>query len=275
MAKNYFIAHNFDDLAKVNQEIINWFKAKQYEIKAKTLEERYFIQAKKTGIIRTLLGANLAFKVSIYWSNETRVAQEFIVETSIGKWITNLAGAGFTSLFMGGIPLFTGLANAGWALILEHDLVSYLENTLNLKTVAKIDDIYQATQESDLFSARKKAKQQVKQEFDKLEEALKDGIISQQEFENKQATLDEEIAHYEAEFLIEEKIAKLQKAFEDGILNTFEYEQKIKQIHEKVKAEIIDKRQQQKKEAKIAKLKEALENGILTEEEYRQKIAQL
>ena len=221
------------------------------------------------------MGANLAFQLNIYWSNEPTVVQEFIVETRIGKWIANIAGAGFTSLFMGGIPLFTGLANAGWALILEHDLVSYLENTLSLKKVAKIDDVYQATQESDSFSARKKAEQEVEQELNQLEKALKDGIINQQEFENKQANLDEKIAHYEAEFLIEEKIAKLQKAFEDGILNTFEYEQKIKQIHEQVKVEIIDKRQQQKKEAKIAKLKEALENGILTEAEYRQKIAQL
>ena len=275
MAKNYFIAHNFNDLAKVNQEIINWFKTKQYEINSKLLKETYFIQAKKTGIIRTLLGANLAFKVRIYWSNDAALGQEFIVETRIGKWITNIAGAGFTSLFMGGIPLFTGLANAGWALILENDLVSYLEDTLNLGKIAKTEDIYPEKTEITSFSARQKAKQQVNQEFNKLEEAFKNGIISKQEFTHKKVILDEKIDQYEAEFLIEEKIAKLQKAFEDGILNTFEYEQKIKQIHEKVNAEIIDKRRQQKKEAKIAFLKEALENGILTEEEYRQKISQL
>ncbi len=101
-------------------------------------------------------------------SNEVTVVQEFIVETRIGKWITNIAGAGFTSLFLGGIPLFTGLANAGWALILEHDLVSYLENTLNRKKVTTIDNIYQPTEERASFSARQKAKQQVKEEFNKL-----------------------------------------------------------------------------------------------------------
>ena len=159
--------------------------------------------------------------------------------------------------------------------MLENDLLSYLENTLNLEQVAKTDDIYQEKNEITSFSARQKAKQQVKQEFNKLEEAFKNGIISKQEFTHKKAILDEKIDEYEAEYLIEEKIAKLQKAFEDGILNTLEYEQKIKQIHEKVKAEIIDKRRQQKKEAKIAFLKEALENGLFTEEEYRQKIAQL
>jgi hypothetical protein len=197
------------------------------------------------------------------------------VETRIGKWITNLTGAGFTSLFMGGIPLFTGLANAGWALMLERDLVSYLENTLNLEKVTTIENIDQSTKESTSFSARKKAYLKVKEEFNQLEFAFKNEIISQQEFEQKKTSLDEKTASYEAEFLIEEKIAKLQKAFEDGILNTFELEEKIGQIHEKVNAEIIEKRHQEKKEAKIRALKEALENGLLTEEEYRQKIAQL
>lgn len=274
MAKNYFRAYDFDDLTRVNQEIINWFKAKQYEVSSKLLQQSYFIQAKKTGKIRTLFGANLAFQIKIYWSDDCGVIREFIIETSIGKWVTNIAGAGFTSIFMGGIPFFTGLANAGWALILEKDLISYLENHLKLQKIYSIDSGYQTTENSSSYASQK-ADFKVKEEFEQLLLAFKQGVISKQEFETKKEILDEQKAECEAEFLIEEKIAKLQKAFEDGILDTFEYEEKIKQIHDEVKAEVFDKRNKQKKEQKMAKLKEALENGVLTEQEYRQKIAAL
>lgn len=286
MAKNYFIANNSNDLAKVQEEIIKWFKEKQYEIGSTTLDGKYFIQAKKTGTIRTLLGANLAFKVSIYWSQDKTVEREFIVETSIGKWITNIAGAGFTSIFMGGIPLLTGIANAGWALILEADLVSYISTTLNLQKVTKTENPNQVWSDQSVvvdvpynsvssYSARQKAEQKVQQDLQRIQEARQQGLISEQEFQNRKENLDDQIDEYEADFLIEEKIAKLQKAFAEGILDTMEFEEKVKEVHETTTEEILNKRRKERKAAKIAQLKEALNNGILTQEEYRQKIAQL
>lgn len=287
MAKNYFISHNYDDLIKVNQAIINWFKEKQYQVESNSLNGKYFIQAKKTGVIRTLLGANLAFQINIYWSTDINLEQELIIETSIGKWVTNIAGAGFTSLFIAGIPIFTGLANAGWALLLENDLISYIQNNLNLKKVTKIDNISSENNpnssvvidvpysQSPSNSARQKAQKQVQEEMKKLEDALKNGVINQQQFAEKKGIFDDKIDEYEAEFLIEEKIAKLQKAFEEGILDYVEYEQKIHEVHKTVTLEVITKRKEQKKAEKIAKLKQALDNGILTEQEYKTKIAQL
>jgi hypothetical protein len=286
MAKNYFLAKNDQDLNRVYQQIILWFKDKQYEIESTILDGKYFIQAKKTGALRTLIGSNLAFKINIYWSTDKTLEREFIVESSIGKWITNIAGAGFTSLFFGGIPLFIGAANAGWALILESQLVSYLETTLKLQRVLKTGSETSSTFNNsppiiDVFSntinnsAREKAEQKVAEDLKKIQEALNLGLITDTEFKQKKENLEEKIDEYEAEFLIEEKIAKLQKAFAEGIIDTIEYELKLKEIHEKVEIEIINRRQQQRKEAKIAKLREALENGILTEEEYRTKVAEL
>lgn len=287
MAKNYFTTNNSEELQRINREIINWFKEKQYEIEATTLDGKYFIQAKKTGAIRTLIGANLAFKVSIYWSDTYSVEREFIIETSIGKWITNIAGAGFTSLFFGGIPLFIGAANAGWALILEGELISYLEKTLNLKKVSKIETnpvsdsaisspiIEVSSKNINVSNARKKAEQKLQEDLKKLQEALKIGLITDTEFKHKKSNLEAKIDEYEAEFMIDEKVEQLQKAFAEGIIDTLEYELKLKEIHEKVENEIINRRQGERKAVKIAKLKEALDNGILTEEEYRNKVAQL
>jgi hypothetical protein len=287
MTKSYFIAHNEQELNKVYQQIILWFKDKQYEIESTILDGKYFIQAKKTGTIRTLIGSNLAFKINIYWSTDRTVAREFIVETSIGKWITNIAGAGFTSLFFGGIPLFIGAANAGWALILEGQLITYLETTLKLQRVLKIDSeninsssdsstvIDVSYSSTNISQARQKAQEKVAEDLKRIQEAYNLGLITESEFKHKQANLEDKMDEYEADFLIEEKIEKLQKAFAEGIIDTIEYELKLKEVQEKVEIEIINKRQEERKAVKIAKLKEALDNGILTEEEYRNKVGQL
>jgi hypothetical protein len=66
MAKHYFILKYGVDLEQIQREIINWFKNRQYEVEFKKFDRQYFIQAKKTNPLRTLLGANLAFKVSAY-----------------------------------------------------------------------------------------------------------------------------------------------------------------------------------------------------------------
>lgn len=287
MAKNYFISNNYDDLVKVNQGIIDWFKEKQYKIESSILDGRYFIQAQKTGAIRTLLGANLAFQIMIYFSDDLKIKQELIIETNIGKVITNVAGAGITSLFMGGIPIFTGLANAGWAVILENELIAYIENNLNLKKVRKVENISSEISQnpsevinefsSDIFShsVRKKAEKKVEEEMKQLENNLKLGIITSQQFALKKDALDDKIDEYEVEFLIEEKITQFQKAFEEGILDDVEYEQKLHYVHDTLTIEIMKQKKAAKKLRKIAKLKQALDDGILTQEEYTNKVAQL
>ena len=114
MAKSYFVLNSDRDLEKIYQSVVLWFKGKQYEVEGVYQNSTYLIQARKTGTIRTLLGTNLAFKIKIYLSDEKFFQQrEFIVETSRGKWIQNIAGAGFTSLFTGGFTLLTGIAGAG------------------------------------------------------------------------------------------------------------------------------------------------------------------
>jgi hypothetical protein len=250
MAKNYFISDNYDDLIKVNQAIISWFKEKQYQIESSIFQEKYFIQARKTGVIRTLLGANLAFQVIIYLSTDDNLEKELIVETSIGKWITNIAGAGFTSIFMGGIPILTGLANAGWALMLETDLISYLQNNLNLKKVTKIEN---NSSENSFDSSN---------------------IYSGKNDENYIKVKTEEELKEEAELLLEKKIAKLQKAFEEGILDSIEYEEKLEELYNSLNIETANKKQDEIQKEKIAKLKQAFNDGILTEEEYLRKIHQ-
>jgi len=95
------------------RKLIIWFKEKQYELDNTEAEGIFFIQAKKTGKIRTLFGINLAFQVKIYWSKDPTVPHEFTLETSTGQWVTNLTGAGVTARFTGGFTVLTGCWGAG------------------------------------------------------------------------------------------------------------------------------------------------------------------
>ena len=293
MAKHYFILKYSVELEQIQREIINWFKNRQYEVEFKKFDRQYFIQAKKTHPLRTLLGANLAFKISVYESPRPSNDGEMIIETSIGKWVSNIAGAGFASLFMGGIPFFTGIANAGWALILEKELIWHLKTTLVLTPVPtsaeeSVSSNYpnpqdlKTTQETiidvtaqPLSTARDKAEAAVAEDLSKLQQALNVGIIDRVTFNKKRDKLEEKIDRHEAEFLIEERLERLQKAFSDGILDTLEYEKKIQEIQDLVETEIIKKRTLKRKNERRKKLKEALENGILTEAEYVQKLEEL
>lgn len=288
MAKNYFVSNNEQDLSSIQRKLILWFKEKQYELDNTEAEGNFFIQAKKTGKIRTLFGTNSAFQVKIYWSKDPTVPHEFTLETSTGQWLTNLTGAGVTAMFTGGFTVLTGLAGAGWSLIIENEIIGYVENDLKFKKIKKAEELEagaSATTSPQLIprnssqtdsivnsNARKKALEKVAKDLDKLESAFANGILTDTEFNVKKLALENKIDEYEVEFLIEEKIDKFQKAFSEGILNADEYEDKVKDVEEAVRRQIFQGRYEKIRTEKIAKLKEALDNGILTEEEYQAKI---
>lgn len=288
MAKNYFISRNSKDLENVYTAIILWFKGRQYEVEGKENKGVYLIQARKTGFIRTLSGTNLAFRIKIYCSDEQLIKnQEFIVETTRGKWIQNIAGAGFASLFTAGLTVFTGLAGVGWSFLLENDLISYLENDLKLQRVkpdipsSSIPITVPFNNQSSLKinlnknSEQKKIIADLETEIDKLETAFSDEILTEEEFANKKAVLEKRIDDYEVNFMVQEKINKLQEAFSQGVLDEIEYEQKLEEIETSFRQEAFQQLRRQRNRTKIIKLKEALNNGIITQEEYKRKIVSL
>ena len=290
MAKSYFISSS-QDLEKVYKATILWFKGKQYEVEGTKKQDVYLIQARKTGTIRTLLGTNLAFKIQIYFSQDSLINnKEFIVEVSRGKWIQNIAGAGFAGLFTGGLTVLTGIAGAGWGLVLENELISYLENDLNFKRVTTdISNTNTNRNNQDILSInnnspsmnvvkntdQKRIVEELEAEINKLEIAFTDEILTEAEFTRKRAILEKKIDDYEVNFVIEEKIAKLQDAFSQGILDQLEYEEKVNELEANMREKILQERHLQRNKTKIIKLKEALNNGVITKEEYQRKISNL
>ena len=276
MTKYYFVATEQDTIPRVYREITLWFKNKEYEVESTQTGEIYLVQAKKTGFLRTLSGTNLAFRVTIYWSNAPSTEGEFIIETRVGKWFRNITGAGLTAIFTSGFTIFTGFAGAGWALVLERDLINHLQNTLNFKRVSEaattpssdssaITVAKETVNTQTSSPARSRAISEIKAEIDQLQSALNQDIISQEEFQQKKQKLEKKIDEREVEILIEEKTNQLQEAFASGVLDADEYEAKLNSVEESAREKLSKKQ----------KFKKARDDGILTEEEYQAKLSQL
>lgn len=284
MATNYFLASDLD-LESVYQQLLHWFKVRQYEVNGKETKGEYLIQARKTSLLRTFTGTNLAFKVKIYWSQPSDRANEFIIETTTGKWISNFAGAGITSIFTGGLTIITGLAGAGWTVILENSLIEYVENSLQCTRIKpeldlNINNSYGNASATDIncktkLSAREKAEAKVKIELQKLERAYQAGILEPTEFYAKKTALEATVERYEIDFAIEEQMAKLEQAFIEGILNEQEYEAKVANVAPQIEEQILQRRLKEKQTEYIAKLKQSLEQGVLSQAEYDAKISSL
>ncbi len=284
MASHYFIANNIN-LNTVYQKLLLWFKTRQYEVDGVENQGEYLIQARKTGLVRTFTGTNMAFKVKIYWSKNGDRHDEFVVETATGKWISNIAGAGFASMFTGGFTVLTGLAGAGWTIVVENSLIEYIANTLECSRIRpelelEIQNDRPTEQTIDVtaephLSAREKAKAKAKIELQKLETAYREGILDHKEFNTKKSEIEAAIDRYEIDFTIEAQMAKLEKAFIDGILNEQEYEAKVAQVCHNVETEILSRRLKVKKQKYLEQLKQALEHGVLSQAEYEAKVANL
>ncbi|HIK37011.1 MAG TPA: SHOCT domain-containing protein [Geminocystis sp. M7585_C2015_104] len=285
MSKSYFVLRNEKDLERAYEGIIVWFKGQGYEVQGLKQKDGYLVQARKTGVIRTLLGANLAFEVRIYPSKDSvSGGKDFVVETSRGKWIENIAGAGITSIFVGGIPIWTGVAMAGWGWIQENILIDYLEKELkftrvNSRTAKDEQDDHQTSSSVpipvSISPEYNSTLEELQKTLDKLRKAFEDGILTEEEFLRKKAPIERQIEECHIASLIEEKVKKLQEAFSDGILTQEEYETKLYELENKARQELLNRRIFESNKDKILKLQEALENGIITQEEYDKKLAQM
>ncbi|MFW6359575.1 MAG: SHOCT domain-containing protein [Chroococcales cyanobacterium] len=274
MSKNYFSSSKPNAPSRLYRDILLWFKEKQYSVDSTESNGVYLIQAAKSGKIRTLLGTNLAFKVKIYESDSPSAANEFIVETTTGKWVQNLAGAGITAMFTGGFTILTGVAGAGWALVIENELINYIETSLKFPRLKREETTIPAASSTIETSAKRSGSDSISEPLQQLEKALAEGILTEEEFQVKKVALEIQAKEYELEAAIQKKLEQLYTAFSNGILDADEYEAKVKAVEISVQEQTLKEKEKEKAE-KIAKFKEALNHGILTEEEYQAKIAKL
>jgi len=276
-----------------------WFKEHEYEVDSVESDERWLIQARKTGKLRTLMGTNIAFKISLYSSEEPN---EFVFESATGQWMQNITGAGVTALFTGGLTLITGAAGVAWTAKVERDIVEFMEHTLQFKKTKTLDDKGTVTQaapppvlpmepppipsqfgtavEATVVAAtplspRDRAIERVREDMKKLDAAKEAGILNDDEYNAKKAAISAKVAEYEVQFVVEEKAVKLRDALTAGILDQAEYDAKVAALETLVRDSINKERNQKVKVDQMAKLKAALDNGILSQDEYDAKVRAL
>jgi len=286
MAQHYFQSPNYD-LADIQNKLVFWFKEHEYKVDMADDNGIYLVQGQKTGKLRTLTGTNLAFKIKLYASDQP---EEFIFESSIGKWTSNLAGAGITALFTGGLTLLTGAAGGAWAVKVERDIIEYMEQQLQYRRTKTVEepgavaasdgppvDVLAAAAPIELIalSPREQAEATVHEKIEKLSEAHANGILDDKEFEKKKKELEAKIDEYETDILMEERMEKLKEALDAGILDQKEFDKKCGQLRKTLTEELKEQRASAGNAEKLEQLKAALDGGILSQDEYDKKVAAL
>lgn len=284
MAIHYFQVTNIvlEDLVK---GIVMWFKEREYTVDSADAHGEYMIQAKKVGKIRTLLGTNSAFLIKL---STTEKDDELKFESSIGQWTANLAGAGITGVFTGGLTWLTGAAGAAWAVKIERDLIEDLQNKLHfkkIKTLESSEELHVKNEfgkldEQNLYfnensTSRQKAEQKIIEIKENIDKAYENGILSADERNKKIKEIDKKILDYEVEFMIAERLPILRKACSDGIISEKELNDKTSSMEEQIRLELETKYRRIIFEDKLKKFQSALENGILNESEYQAKVKEL
>ncbi len=297
MVKHYFQTPD-PDLAVVQKRLVFWFKEREYEVDSGEADGIYLIQSRKTGKLRTLTGMNIAFKIRLFLSDEPN---EFVFESATGQWAQNIAGAGITALFTGGITLLTGAAGAGWAMKVERDIVDFMENSLQFRKTRTVDDkgatksapppmpgpppipgvVPVATAvpppipkaaDAGPCTPRQRAERKAAEDLKKLATAHTAGILTDEEYAAKKAAIDAKTDEYEVQFVVEEKAGKLKDALTAGILDQAEYDAKVADLAKLARESIQKERSQKAKAAQLTKLKAAMDAGILTQEEFDTKV---
>jgi len=290
MGKYYFQTPS-PNLEAIAKRLVVWFKQHEYEVDSTKDDQCYFVQAKKTGSLRTLTGTNIAFKITLSPSD---TADEFICDMATGKWTANIAGAGMTALFTGGATLLTGAMGAAWTFKVERDIVDFMESTLKFKKTRTEGDAPEELPSSSpprmspppppppkvqtvtrTLSPQQQAQARIATELAQLEEACQAGILTNEELEAKKAETLGKAFDYEVVCVAEERAVKLKDALSAGILSQSEYETKLAQLTDAVRDEVKRKREQERHAEQLAKLKAARDSGVLTEEEYNAKASAL
>ncbi len=117
---------NFN-LKKLNDLVIQFFKEENFQVQSSTHPRGFLIQARKGGILRTLLAMNRAFTLVIEGE-----PSDFRVKVGVGEWLKDLGVAAIEGFFVSPMMAFVEIPEAMWSYEIEHQLWHYIENQIDL-----------------------------------------------------------------------------------------------------------------------------------------------
>ncbi len=115
------------DLKKLNSLILQFFKEENFQVQNTTHPRGFLIQARKGGILRTLLAMDRAFTLIIEGE-----PSDFRIKIGVGEWLKDLGMASIEGFFISPMLAFVEIPEALWSYEIEHQLWHYVENQIDL-----------------------------------------------------------------------------------------------------------------------------------------------
>lgn len=115
---------NLDDLSEL---IVDFFKEEGFRTQFSRHPHGILIQARKGGVMRTLLAMDRALTVIIQGDKD-----EFKIRIGVAKWLKNLGVASIETFFFSPMVAFIEVPEALWSYEIEHQLWHYIENQIDL-----------------------------------------------------------------------------------------------------------------------------------------------
>lgn len=211
------------DLNSLAKDIENWFKSEGYVTQISCQQDKYLVQATKTGWFRTIIASSRAFNVLIEGS-----PNNFTVTLGAGAWINNLAVVGVAAVLTCGLIFFAVGGAALWAKKIQNDVFKYIDQRAIFgEKYVDINHNSNDTYQQHSVGANEKireAKIKLKNKLKNLEDAVSSEILSEEEKGIKQKK-------FEGEYRVFKKSENLKEARRKGVLTEEEFKNKEKEIN--------------------------------------------
>ncbi|AKA49066.1 hypothetical protein IX51_08095 [uncultured archaeon] len=115
---------NLDTLSEL---IVDFFKEEGFRTQTSKHPHGTLIQARKGGVMRTLLAMDRALTVVIQGDHN-----DFKIRIGVGKWLKNLGVASIEAFFLSPMVAFIEVPEALWSYEIEHHLWHYIETQIDL-----------------------------------------------------------------------------------------------------------------------------------------------
>ncbi len=115
------------NLETLSELIVDFFKEEGFRTQSSDHPHGILLQARKGGVMRTLLAMDRALTVVIQGDKN-----DFKIRIGVAKWLKNLGATSINAFFMSPMVAFIDVPEALWSYEIEHHLWHYIETQIDL-----------------------------------------------------------------------------------------------------------------------------------------------
>lgn len=115
------------NLNNLSELVVDFFKEEGFRTQNSKNSHGILLQARKGGVMRTLLAMDRALTVVIQGDKN-----DFKIRIGVGKWLKNLGESSVNPYFLSPMVAFIDVPEALWSYEIEHHLWHYIETQIDL-----------------------------------------------------------------------------------------------------------------------------------------------